>query len=274
MNIAIQGIKGSFHHIATMQYFENQNIDVVECKSFSELPDLVKNDSVDYAVMAVEESSIGAFQTNYSLIDKNDLNIEGEVYVKMEHDLIALGGQTINDIKEIITHPLVFTQCSKFLKQYKHIKLIESYDTAEIAKKIKEKNLKGVAAIGSRIVSEIYDLPIIAHKIENDAENLLRFFVLQKNRQHTPDDYKNNKASLKLLLEDKVGALAEVLNILVKYEISLVKIESLPIKNKQFNNRAFFIDLNFNDYLKYCQSLLEIEKMTGFLKILGEYKAH
>lgn len=274
MNIAIQGIKGSFHHIASMQYFKNKDIDVVECKSFSELPELVKNNSVDYAVMAVEESSMGAFQTNYNLIDKNDLNIKGEIYVKMEHDLIALGGQTIGDIKEIVTYPLVFSQCSNFLNEHKHIKLIESYDTAEVAKKIKEKRLKGVAAIGSRVVSEMYDLPVIASKIENNAENLLRFFVLQKNRQHTPDDYKNNKASLKLLLEDKIGALAEVLNILVKYEISLAKIESLPIKSKKFNNRAFFIDLNFNDYLRYCQSLLEIEKTTGFLKILGEYKAH
>lgn len=273
MNIAIQGIKGSFHHIATMQYF-SKDVNVTECKSFSELPELVKNGSADYAVMAIEESSMGAFQTNYTLIDKHNLNIKGEIYVKMEHDLIALEGQSIYDIKEIITHPLVFSQCSNFLKEYRHIKLIESYDTAEVAKKIKEKHLDGVAAIGSRMVAEMYNLPIIADKIENDAENLLRFFVLQKNRQHTPDDYLNNKASLKLLLEDKIGALADVLNILVKYEISVAKIESLPIKSKQFNNRAFFIDLTFNDYLKYCQSLLEIEKITGFLKILGEYKAY
>ena len=98
MKIAIQGIKGSFHHIVAEKFF-GENIELAECMSFTEIPVLLKNDQVESAVMAIENSIAGAILPNYALIDEYELSIEGEVYVNIHHHLMALEGQDLSDIK-------------------------------------------------------------------------------------------------------------------------------------------------------------------------------
>ena len=100
MKIAIQGIKGSFHHIVAEKFF-GENIELAECMSFTEIPVLLKNDEVESAVMAIENSIAGAILPNYALIDEYELSIEGEVYVNIHHHLMALKGQDLKDIKEV-----------------------------------------------------------------------------------------------------------------------------------------------------------------------------
>ena len=103
MNIAIQGIEGSFHHMVATDYFGN-DIELTKSMSFNEIPELLRANSVDAAVMAIENSNSGSILSNYALIDKYDLNILGEVYIPMIHNVMALKGQELKDIKEVWSH--------------------------------------------------------------------------------------------------------------------------------------------------------------------------
>ncbi len=269
MNIAIQGIKGSFHYIAATTFFGN-DITLNECMSFSEMPQLITKNVVDGAIMAIENSIAGAILSNYQLIDAHNLSISGEIYLPMIHNFIALKGQKLEDIKEVWSHPIAIQHCQKFLKKYPHIKIIEEKDTASVAKMIKEQKLKGVAAIASKKAAEIYDLEILEAEIQTDLLNMTRYFVLKKQRHHHPDDYLNNKASLKFVTKHEMGSLAEILKICSKHNLNLSKIQSIPLVKKQWNY-AIFIDVTFDDYHQYCQALLSIETKVQELKILGEY---
>ncbi|NNC71058.1 MAG: prephenate dehydratase [Flavobacteriaceae bacterium] len=269
MNIAIQGIQGSFHHIVASKYFGDK-INLTECMSFSEIPQLIMSGQVDAAVMAIENTSAGAILSNYALIDNHNLNIKGEFYLPMIHNLMVLKGQTIDDIHEVWSHPIAIQHCKRFFQEHPNLKIIEERDTASVAKYIKDNNVKGIAAIASKKAAEIFDLEILEREIQNDRYNMTRFFILTKKREHQPDDYLNTKASLKFITHHELGNLAEILNVCVKHKLNLSKIQSIPIHEEPWNY-AFFIDLIFDDYHKYCQALLELEPRVESLKILGEY---
>ena len=183
MKIAIQGIKGSFHHIVAEDFF-GKDIELGECLSFTEIPVLLKNKEVDSAVMAIENSIAGAILPNYALIDEYDLSIKGEIYLKIHHHLMALEGQKLEDIKEVWSHPMAILQCRKFFRNHPHIKLVEESDTAEVAKRIQEQQIKGVAAIASKRAAEIYGLEVIRDDIQTIKENSTRFFVLNREKAH------------------------------------------------------------------------------------------
>ena len=135
--IAIQGIKGSFHHQVVKEYF-SQNVEIDECLSFEELIDSVMTGRSNQAVMAIENTIAGPIIPNYALIDKNNLHIIGEHYLKINQNLMALKGQKIEDIQEVHSHPMALLQCMDFLKKYPAIKVVEDKDTAETARRIHE----------------------------------------------------------------------------------------------------------------------------------------
>lgn len=268
MKIAIQGIKGSYHHIVAENYFGANN-ELIECMTFGEMPELVLNESVDVAVMAIENSIAGAILPNYALIDESDLVVSGEYFLPIHHNFMALGGQDISDIKEVYSHPMALLQCRKFFRQYPHIHLIEDKDTADVAKRIRDKQLKGVGAIASTLAAEIYDLSILASEIQTVKDNHTRFVIVEKKGKDLIEF--PTKASLKFVLEDQSGSLGEVLMELAKHKVNLSKIQSLPIIEKPWEY-AFFADLVFSDYIEYKNALKDIKAKVSSCKVLGEYK--
>jgi prephenate dehydratase len=273
MKIAIQGIKGSFHHIVAEKFF-GENIELAECMSFTEIPVLLKNDQVESAVMAIENSIAGAILPNYALIDEYELSIEGEVYVNIHHHLMALEGQDLSDIKEVWSHPMALLQCRKFFREHPGIKLVEEKDTAEVARRIQEKNIKGVAAVASKRAADLFGLDIISNDIQTIKHNSTRFFVLKKskNAPYHPSKVENikDKSSIKFVTQHNKGSLAEILDIFAKHDINLTKIQSLPIIDTPWSY-AFFIDLVIDDFVLYKNALHLISKKVKHLKVLGEY---
>jgi len=267
MKIGIQGIKGSFHHIAAEHYF-GKNIDLVECDTFGQMPNLLKEKKVDMLVMAIENSIAGAILPNYALIDACELNICGESYLPIRHNLMALKGQKIAEIREVHSHPMALLQCQKFLKTLPHIKIVEDIDTACVAKKIKEEKIKGVAAIASTLASKLYELEILASDIQTININATRFFILNTSLNYTPEQA--DKASVKFIANNEPGSLAEVLGILSRYDLNLSKIQSLPIINTPWKY-AFFVDFSFNNPTNYKEAIEEIKEKGVRLKILGLY---
>jgi prephenate dehydratase len=267
--IAIQGIKGSFHHQVAQDYFY-QNIEVDECLSFEELVASLLAGKSDQAVMAIENSIAGPIIPNYALIDKNNLHIIGEHYLDIHQNLMALKGQKIEDILEVHSHPMALLQCMEFLKKYPNIKLVEDKDTAETARRIHEKQLKGIAAIASKTASEMYDLEILAPEIQTINNNMTRFVIIKKEKTFAEEN-EINRASLKFELDHKRGSLAAVLNVMSDCKLNLTKIQSLP-KIETPWKYSFFVDVTFDKYEDYAKSKALLTIMAEYFKVLGEYK--
>ena len=267
--IAIQGIKGSNHHIVAQNYF-GDDIVLDECLSFDVLVDSLLNDKSELAIMAIENTIAGSIIPNYALIDANNLHISGEYYLNIHHHLMAFPNQTLEDISEVNSHPMALLQCKEFFKKHKHIKLVEDVDTADVAKRIFEQNLKGVAAIAPKIAAEIYNLSIVEDEIQTIKTNATRFVILQTEKPENGIDT-INKASLKFELDHKRGSLAAILNVISDCKLSLTKIQSLP-KIEIPWKYAFFADVTFENYDDYKKAKAIIEIMAEDFKVLGEYK--
>jgi len=267
--IAIQGIKGSFHHQVALEYYHHE-IDVNECMSFEELVESLLSSQSDQAVMALENSIAGSIIPNYALIDKNNLLIIGEYYMDIHQNFMALKGQKLDDITEVHSHPMALLQCMEFLKKYPHIKLVEDKDTAETARRIHQKQLMGIAAIASKTASKLYDLEILAPEIQTINNNMTRFVILNKENSFVPKK-EINKASLKFELDHKRGSLAAVLNVMSDCKLSLTKIQSLP-KIETPWKYSFFVDVTFDEYEDYSKAKSLLKIMADYFKVLGEYK--
>jgi prephenate dehydratase len=267
--VAIQGIKGSFHHQVALEYY-HQDIEVDACMSFEELVDSLLSGKSNQAVMAIENSIAGSIIPNYALIDNNNLHVVGEYYMDIHQNFMALQGQKIEDILEVHSHPMALLQCMEFLKKFPNIKLVEDKDTAETARRIHQNQLKGIAAIASKTASKMYDLEILAPEIQTINNNMTRFVILNKENSFV-SKHEINKASLKFQLDHKRGSLAAVLNVMSDCKLSLTKIQSLP-KIETPWKYSFFVDVTFDDYEDYSKAKSLLEIMAEYFKVLGEYK--
>ncbi|WP_104734683.1 prephenate dehydratase [Hanstruepera ponticola] len=268
-SVAIQGVKGSFHHIVANNYF-GDHINIREYLTFDKTVQSLLCDDVDAVVMALENSIAGSIIPNYALLDTNNLHVVGEYYLDIQHHLMALPNQLIEDIEEVHSHPMALLQCKEFFKQYPHIKIVEDADTAEVAKRIARNKTFKMAALGSQLASELYGLNIISESIQTIKHNETRFVVVKKENHEIPQSA-INKASLKFELEHKRGSLAAMLNVMSDCQLNLTKIQSLP-KIETPWKYAFFIDVTFDNYKNFEKAKTIMEIMTEEFKILGEYK--
>lgn len=268
--IAIQGIKGSFHHQVAQEYFK-QEYDLDECMSFTSLvKSLIENKS-QKGIMALENSIAGSIIPNYALIDRNNLHIIGEHYLDIHMNLMALKGQKLDDITEVHSHPMALLQCADFFLQYPNVKLVESGDTAESARRIYDQKIKGVAAIASPIAAKLYDLEILSAGIHTIQSNKTRFVIVKTQNKELPKE-EINKASIKFELDDTPGSLATILNVMNNSKLNLTKIQSMPIIETPFQY-SFFVDVIFEKYKHYEKAKKILELMTTHFKVLGEYKS-
>lgn len=269
LRIAIQGIKGSNHHQVVREYYR-EPVELVECLSFHGLVDSLMDKKADQGVMAIENSIAGSIIPNYALVQHNRLHIIGEHYLHIHHNLMALNGQEISEIKEVRSHPMALLQCREYLKTQAHIKMVEDVDTAETARQIQEKQLKGIAAIAPAMASEMYGLKILAPEIQTIKNNATRFIIIKTENTILPEK-EINKASLRFITDHKRGSLATVLNVMSDCHLNLTKIQSLPVIETPWKY-SFFVDMTFEDYAHYAKAKSLLEIMTEEFQVLGEYK--
>jgi len=267
MKIAIQGGAASFHDIAARKYF-GKDIETVHCSTFKLLCEKLKNNEVDFAAMAIENSIAGSILPNYALIQKYDFRIIGEIQLRIEQNLMALPGSNIQDLKIARSHYMALMQCDDFLSEHPHLQMEEYFDTADSARDIRLHNQKGIGAIASRYAAELYDLEILAESIETNKQNFTRFFFLTTDKKYRVEQ--PTKATLCFHLPDRVGALAKVLQIIVDNKINMTKIQSLPIVGKP-NQYTFYVDCEWDNYENFKKCIV-LNSIVDDLKILGEYK--
>ena len=136
--IVIQGGYGAFHEIAALHYFGEEDIEILPRNTFRELVKSLKEQQVDFGIMAIENSLAGSILPNYKLLKDSRMKIIGEIYLRIKQNLVALSGQAIGDIREVYSHPMAILQCQDFFDNHPHIRLIESLDTALSAKDISD----------------------------------------------------------------------------------------------------------------------------------------
>lgn len=273
--IAIQGYHHSFHEIAAKQFFKEEEIEVIPCMSFDELFDSIHSSQADYGIVAIENTLVGSILSNYTRLRESNLSIRAEHKIRVKHSLLALAGQKIEDIKEVHSHPMALQQCEVFFKKHPHIKLINSDDTAYSAYEISQNNILGRAAISNEMAAKSFELKVLASGIETNKRNFTRF-LLVSNIDDNKTDFLNkegiNKASWVVTLSHRSGSLAQLLTVLSAFDISLTKIQSLPLVGQEWTY-LFYIDMVFDKSLHYTRAVQVIGKYIEDLRILGEYTA-
>ena len=270
--IVIQGGYGAFHEIAARNYFPKNGLQIVPALTFETLIDTVADSElVEGGIMAIENSIAGSILRNYHLLNKSPLKINGEVFLRIRHQFMALPGTHLSQIREVHSHPVAIAQCHRFLKQYPHLQLKETEDTALSAKKIKEDQLKGVAAIASTAAAKLYDMEILSSCIEDNSQNFTRFLILNR-EQHTRFNLTPDKVSVSFCLSHEPGSLALILTQLAKDGANLTKIQSVPLVGKEWQY-IFFVDFIQEEYNKILTTLEHLNKITLDLNILGIYKS-
>ncbi len=269
--IAIQGVKGCFHEQAARLFYENDGLDgheTVECDTFDQLYFSIDSGSADAAVMAIENTVSGGLLPNFELLRKYDRKIKGEVFLRIQQNLMALPGQTIEDIKEVRTHYMAINQTREFFKDYPWIRLVESEDTAKSAAEVAQQSLKGVGAVASLLAADLYGLDVLAESIETYKQNFTRFLILDDGIEVPVEQI--NKSSMCFTLPHAPGSLAHVLTILSFYGMNLTRIQSLPIPGQEWQY-FFYVDIKFDNYERYQQALAAVRPLMEDLNILGEY---
>lgn len=266
--IAVQGIAGSFHEDAARKYF-NEEVEVVECKTFTTVCESIDNDRVDFAVMAIENSIAGSLLNNYQLIRDYHLRIIGEIYLHIQMNLLVNEGVKPKDIKDIHSHPIALRQCMEYIEQnYPNAQLHEKLDTAASSKLVADNKMMEAASIGNLRSAELYGLKVLESGIETNKKNYTRFLILSKHGNPTEG---TNKASICFEVGHFHGALAKVLNTFAENEINLTKIQSVPIIGKP-NEYNFHVDVEWENGENYDKAIHQVLKSASSLSILGEYK--
>jgi prephenate dehydratase len=271
--IAIQGVKGCFHEQAARLFYQGHGImdpEVVECLTFDGLYKGLDEGRADAAIMAIENTVSGGLLPNFELLRKYDRKIKGEVFLRIQQNLMALPGQNIEDIKEVRTHYMAINQTREFFKDYPWIRLVESEDTAKSAADVAQNGLMGVGAVASTLAADLYGLEILAESIETYKQNFTRFLVFDDSLE--VDLSKTNKASMCFTLPHAPGSLAHVLTIMSFYGMNLTRIQSLPIPGQEWQY-FFYVDIKYEDRIRFEQAVAAVRPLMEDLNILGEYVA-
>ncbi|WP_307768542.1 prephenate dehydratase domain-containing protein [uncultured Bacteroides sp.] len=270
--IAIQGVKGSYHDIAAHKYFKDEEIELICCNTFEEVFAQMKKDSDVIGVIAIENTIAGSLLHNYELLRESGTTIIGEHKLRISHSIMCLPEDNWEDLTEVNSHPVALAQCRDFLHNHPELKVVETEDTAGSAENIRKNNLRGHAAICSKYAAGLYNMKILEEGIETNKHNFTRFLVISNPwlADELKDRSKVNKANIVFSLPHSEGSLSQVLSIFSFYKINLTKIQSLPIIGREWEY-MFYVDVMFNDYLRYKQSIDAVTPLTKALKILGEY---
>jgi prephenate dehydratase len=271
LRVGIQGYAGAFHEIAARQFFADRDLEIVPAHTFAELIAAIEQgETTDAGLMAIENTLAGSLMANYRLLLESKVQITGEVFLRIEQNLLTLPGVRIEDLKEVHSHPVAIEQCRQFFSQYPHIHLVETVDTALSAREVRENQWKHIGAIASGQAAALYELDILAAGIETNKQNHTRFLVLERSGDYILQQDDTNKISLSFTVDHEVGSLYQTLAVLAAYQVNLTKIQSAPIIGRPWEYR-FFVDFVVQGERTWQQAIDAIRPITRELYLMGAY---
>lgn len=263
--IVYLGPEATFTHIAAMRHF-GRSATFIPQSSIRDVFLDVEKEACQYGVVPVENSIEGSVNYTLDLFFESDLKICAEVYLTISHDLLSANG-CLQDIHVVYSHPQPFGQCRRWLrKNLPDVKLEECSSTAAAAKKALEN--PSAAAIAGSEAARIYNLQVVASKIEDFTKNTTRFLVIGKNPVHRTGQ---DKTSIMFSAPHVPGALHKALEPIATSGINMLKLESRPSKYKNWSY-FFFVDLEGHLEDTLVRSTVEqMETICLFCKVLGSY---
>lgn len=273
IGVSIQGHVGSFHDAAQARYFKDTPVELSHRDTFAQVFNDVTTGACEYGVVAIENSLYGSINTVYDLLLKHKPWIVGEVYLHIEHCLIAEKGVKLSEITEVHSQREALGQCEAFFESHlPHAELVETNDTAGAVKDLAQRPKRHIAAVASSVAAREYGLEIIERGIETNKQNYTRFIVIQK--QKSFDAQKQNKTSIVLELAERPGVLHETLGVFAKRKINLTKIESRPLIGKAWHY-LFYIDYQAGiDEPSSRDCLSELMQQGATITVLGSYRSN
>ena len=266
--VGYQGVAGSFGNEAMLKYFKN----IKEAKSYEKFEEVfkaVESGEIEYGILPVENSSTGGIGTVEDLLKEYNLYIVGEECIKISQNLVGIKGATVDDIKEVYSHPQGFEQSTKFFDKHKNYNLIPYSNTAISAKLVSDLKDKSKAAIASERAAKLYDLKIIKKDVNDLKNNYTRFIVIGRDLEC---DETCDKVSILFSVEDTSGGLYNLIRDIKEFGLNMSKIESRPNRNNPWNY-IFFVDFDgnlFDENIK--QAVNVIARNSKYFKLLGCYR--
>ena len=267
MRVAFQGERGAYSEAAAVGFF-GQEILPVACESFDGVFTQVEAGESDYGVVPIENSLAGSIHRNYDLLLRHNLFIVGELNLRVAHNLIALPGVQLRDVRRVYSHPQALAQCEHSLAALGDIERVPAYDTAGSVRMLKDNGIRDGAAIASRRAAEIYEMSILAGELEDNPQNYTRFLVLNP-REVVPAQ--RAKTSIVFAVKNQPGVLFKCLSVFALRDIDLTKIESRPLRDRPWEY-FFYLDFAGSTQDERCRNAINhLEEITTFIRILGSY---
>jgi prephenate dehydratase len=271
VQIAYQGEPGAYSEAAAAKY--DAAATLVACPAFEDVFKAVEDGRVALGVLPVENSIGGTIHRNYDLLVQHDLTIVGEVELPVHHSLLALPGTTIDQVRQIYSHPQALAQCDRFLRSLAGVEVVATYDTAGSAKLIRERNLTNGAAIASERAAAVFGLIALRVGIQDHADNITRFVVVAPARGEAarPDAREADKTTVVFTLPNTPGALFRALSVFALRDIDVTKIESRPIPGRPWEY-MFYLDIGVGRQEPRCsRALTHLAEFAPSVKLLGSY---
>ena len=266
--VGYQGVPGSFGNEAMLKYFKN----IKEAKSYEKFEDVfkaVEDGEIEYGILPVENSSTGGIGKVEDLLQEYNLYIFGEECIRISQNLVGIKGATVDDIKEVYSHPQGFEQSTKFFDKHKDYNLIPYSNTAISAKLVSDLKDKSKAAIASERAAKLYDLKIIKKDVNDLKNNYTRFIVIGRDLEC---DETCDKVSILFSIEDTSGGLYTVIRDIKEFGLNMSKIESRPNRNNPWNY-IFFVDFDGNLFdVNIKKAINTIARSSKYFKLLGCYR--
>ena len=220
-----------------------------------------------WGLVPMDNSQAGSINETYDLFLRHGLHLVGETIVRVDHSLLALPGTTIDEVREVISHPQAIAQCEEFLSTLE-VDVRAEYNTAGAAKRIAEGELAGVAAIASRRAGDLYGLASLADRIQTYPDNSTRFGALSRDPAALGEP---EKSSLVFGVGHVSGSLYRCLGAFAERHLNLTKLESRPRPGRPWEY-VFYADVEAPAQLPAMVDALEaLSEHATFTRLLGTY---
>jgi prephenate dehydratase len=272
LKIAIQGELGSNSHMATLAMLGNENsLDIIACNVSAEVLAKVVSGAVDGAVLPIENSLHGSVAEHYDLLLELPVRIDRESLLRIRHNVIAMPGVKLAEVKRVMSHPVALSQCRRFLMEHPEFQVVPFYDTAGSVKSVMAEGLRDSAGIAPELAAAEYGAEVLVAGVEDHAENYTRFHLVLREDAAAVGGVVD-KMSVAFAIEHRPGTLVAALELLAAAGVDLTKIESRPVPGSPWEY-VFYVDVRFEDAEKADAAVAALREHCRMVKVLGRYRA-
>ncbi len=264
--VACQGVEGAYSQLAAEKLFRLPSI--MYCNSFEGVFSAIESGLCQYGVLPLENSTAGSVNKVYDLMIRKKFYIVRSLRLKVDHNLLVKPGVKLEDIKEVYSHEQAISQCQGFLNEHPEIKVNICANTAMAAQLVAESDRRDIAALSSRACAEQYGLQCLQSSVQDAGNNYTRFICISKKMEVYPGA---DRTSIMMVMPHKPGSLYSVLSRFYSLGVNLIKLESRPLPDRDFEF-MFYFDIDASVYApQLSQVLSDLEGQAEEFRYLGSY---